>query len=65
MGQRIGRTFYLYRRLIGQQLKAILEYQSDFLIMVVSAALTQLLGILFLHIVYSRIPDINGWGSGK
>ena len=62
MGQRIGRTFYLYRRLVGQQLKAILEYQSDFLIMVVSAAMTQLLGILFLHIVYSRIPDINGWG---
>ncbi|KRE21102.1 ABC-2 family transporter protein [Paenibacillus sp. Soil522] len=29
--------------------------------MVVAAALTQLLGIVFLWAVYSRIPDINGW----
>lgn len=57
----IRRTLYLYRRLFGQQLKAILEYQTDFWIMIVSAVLTQLLGIVFLQVVYSRIPDINGW----
>lgn len=55
------RNVYLYFRLFSQQLKAILEYQADFLIMVVAAALTQLLGIVFLWAVYSRIPDINGW----
>ncbi|WP_127533248.1 ABC transporter permease [Paenibacillus kobensis] len=55
------RTFFLYRRLFGAQLKAILEYQSDFYIMIVSAVLTQLLGIVFLWVVYNRIPDINGW----
>jgi ABC-2 type transport system permease protein len=58
----IGRTLFLYRRLFGQQLKAILEYQTDFFIMIVAAVLTQLLGIVFLQVVYARIPDINGWG---
>jgi ABC-2 type transport system permease protein len=56
------RMLFLYRRLFGQQLKAILEYQTDFFILVAAAILTQLLGLVFLWVVYSRIPDINGWG---
>jgi len=55
------RTLFLYRRLFSTQLKAILEYQTDFFIMIISAVLTQLLGIVFLWVVYNRIPDINGW----
>ncbi|WP_058303668.1 ABC transporter permease [Gorillibacterium timonense] len=59
---RVRRSLYLYRRLFGQQLKAILEYQADFLILLVAAALQQVLGFVFLRVVYGRIPDINGWG---
>ncbi|MBO9597964.1 MAG: ABC-2 family transporter protein [Cohnella sp.] len=58
----VRRTLYLYYRLITQQLKAILEYQTDFLILLVSAVITQLLGIVFLRVIFDRIPDINGWG---
>lgn len=57
----IKRTFYLYWRLLSQQLKAILEYQTDFFILVFAAILTQILGIVFLKVVYAQIPDINGW----
>lgn len=53
--------FYLYRRLYVQQLKAILEYNKDFYILMCSAALTQVLGFVFLWVIYDRIPDINGW----
>lgn len=44
-----------------QQLKAILEYNKDFYILLASAALTQVLGFVFLWVIYDRIPDINGW----
>jgi len=56
------RSLYLYYRLISQQLRAILEYQTDFVILMGSAVLTQLLGIVFLRVIFQRIPDINGWG---
>lgn len=56
------RIFYLYWRLYSQQLKAMMEYSADFYIMVGSAALTQITGFLFLWVVFSRIPDIQGWG---
>ncbi|MEF2964816.1 ABC-2 family transporter protein [Paenibacillus sp. M1] len=56
------RLFYLYWRLYSQQLKAMMEYSADFYIMIGSAALTQITGFLFLWVVFSRIPDIQGWG---
>lgn len=61
MINRVQRTVYLYWRLLSQQLKAILEYQTDFFILVFAAILTQLLGIVFLKVIYTQIPDINGW----
>ncbi|WP_044479402.1 ABC transporter permease [Paenibacillus antibioticophila] len=56
------RILYLYWRLYSQQLKAMLEYSADFYIMIGAAALTQITGFLFLWVVFSRIPDIQGWG---
>ena len=55
------RNAYLYRRIMGQNLRAALEYQSDFLLSVGSAMLTQGLGLVFLGVVFSLIPSINGW----
>lgn len=55
------RNLRLYNRLMLQHLKAILAYQADFAIMVVAAILTQVLGFVFLWVVYERIPDIQGW----
>ncbi|WP_379135523.1 ABC transporter permease [Paenibacillus sp. sgz500958] len=57
----LQRMFYLYKRLYVQQLKVILEYNKDFYILMFSAALTQVLGFIFLWVIYDRIPDINGW----
>lgn len=60
-GKGIGRIWFLYRRMYVQQLKVILEYHKDFYILMASAALTQVLGFVFLWVIYDRIPDINGW----
>ena len=57
----IRRNIYIYFRLISQQLKAILEYQSDFWISLASGALSQALGFIFLWVVYLNIPEIQGW----
>lgn len=57
----LKRNLYIFGRLIVQQLKAILEYQSDFWITLAAAALTQALGFIFLWVIYQNIPEINGW----
>lgn len=57
----VRRTLFIYYRLMSQHLRAILEYQADFWISMVAAMMTQLLGIVFLWVVFSRIPDIQGW----
>jgi ABC-2 type transport system permease protein len=44
-----------------QNFKALTGFHADFVIMLISSALTQLLGIVFLWVVYQRIPTINGW----
>jgi ABC-2 type transport system permease protein len=55
------RLAYLYLRCLGQQMKAILAYEADFAVLLVSAAIVQLAGFLFIWTVFQRIPDINGW----
>jgi ABC-2 type transport system permease protein len=62
MAMKPARAVYIYFRFMTQHLKAILEYQADFLITLAAALLTQLLGFVFLWVVYQRIPEINGWG---
>lgn len=55
------RAVYIYFRLMVQHVKAILEYQADFWIAMCAAMLTQLLGIVFIWVVFAQIPEIAGW----
>ncbi|WP_240941250.1 ABC-2 family transporter protein [Paenibacillus sp. HB172176] len=57
----IKRSFYLFYRYMLQNIKAILEYQSDFFILMSAAVLTQVLGFIFIWVVFRQIPDIHGW----
>lgn len=58
----VRRSAYLYARMMSQNLRAILEFQSDFVLSVGSAMLSQILGIVFLGVIFSHIPTIDGWG---
>lgn len=62
MSKKLNRYLFLYIRMMSQQLKAILEYQADFLITCAAAALQQVLSVIFIWVIYQSIPDINGWG---
>jgi ABC-2 type transport system permease protein len=55
------RLVYIYFRCLGQQMKAILAYEADFAVMLVSAVIVQIAGFLFIWTIFQRIPDINGW----
>jgi ABC-2 type transport system permease protein len=56
-----SRLVYIYFRCLGQQMKAILAYEADFAVMLVSAVIVQLAGFLFIWTIFQRIPSINGW----
>jgi ABC-2 type transport system permease protein len=51
----------LYRRGLGAHLRAVLEYQSDFWILVLAGVVTQSLGLVFIGTVFTRIPTLHGW----
>lgn len=62
MRTRIARkNLYLYIRLLSKQLRALMSYQTDFMLSMLAMVVTQGLGLLFLHIVYQKIPSIHGW----
>jgi ABC-2 type transport system permease protein len=56
------RTVRLYLRLFEAQLKAVLEYQGDFLIQLMGAVLLNAAGFIFLVVLFRQIPSVNGWG---
>jgi ABC-2 type transport system permease protein len=55
------RGTYLYLRLLGQEMKSILAYRADFVILLFSAVVVQLTGFAVIWTIFQRIPDINGW----
>jgi ABC-2 type transport system permease protein len=58
---KIRRMLFIYSRMMAQNLKIKLEYKADFVLMLFAGSFMQMLGILFLNILFSRIPDIQGW----
>ncbi|MBN2086202.1 MAG: ABC-2 family transporter protein [Anaerolineales bacterium] len=58
---RLSRTVFLFSRFLAQNIKIKLEYKADFIIMLFSGSVLQLLGVMFLGVLYSRIPPIQGW----
>jgi ABC-2 type transport system permease protein len=55
------RWFRLYVRLLATHFRASLEYEADFWIMAVGAAMTQIAGFAFIAAVFAKVPTINGW----
>jgi ABC-2 type transport system permease protein len=57
----VRRLVFLYLRCLGQQMKAILAYEADFVVLLFSAVIVQFTGFLFIWTIFQRIPNINGW----
>lgn len=57
----IKRYLRLYRVLITQFFKMILQSKVDFFMGLLGFFCTQIFGIVFLFLVFQQIPDLNGW----
>ncbi len=57
----IKRYMRLYRVLIGQFFKVVLQSKVDFLMGLFGFFFTQVSGILFLYLVFRQIPHLQGW----
>jgi ABC-2 type transport system permease protein len=57
-----ARTLGLFFRFLAQNTKIKLEYKLDSFILFIAGAAMQTLGFLFLSVLFSRIPAIQGWG---
>ena len=57
----VKRYLRLYRVLVAQFLKTIMQSRVDFLIGMLGFFFTQVMGIAFLYLVFQQIPDLQGW----
>lgn len=57
----IKRYLRLYRVLVAQFIKTIMQSRVDFLVGLFGFFLTQIMGIAFLYLVFEQIPDLKGW----
>lgn len=58
---RIKRYIRLYRIMIAQFFKGIMQSKVDFLMGLFGFFFTQISGLLFLHLVFRQIPHLQGW----
>lgn len=57
----VKRYLRLYRVLISQFFKVIMQSKVDFLMGLFGFFFTQIAGILFLYLVFRQIPHLQGW----
>ena len=57
----VKRYLRLYRALISQFFKMVMQSKVDFLMGLFGFFFTQITGILFLYLVFEQIPHLQGW----
>ncbi len=55
------RIWKIYRLLASQNLKRLMEYKADFLTGAVSFLIDQAIGIAFIFIIFTQIPQLSGF----
>lgn len=61
MIKNVKRYLRLYRVLVAQFLKTIMQSRVDFLVGLFGFFFMQIMGIAFLYLVFEQIPDLQGW----
>ena len=59
------RYIRIYKVFILQYLKTLMEYRTDFFIGMLSFFVLQASNLIFISLVFSRIPDLNGWSYNQ
>lgn len=55
------RVLRLHKIFIAMHLKKLMEYKADFLLGAIGLVISQAIQILFLGIIFSQIPALQGW----
>lgn len=55
------RFIKIYKIFMKQYLKTLMEYRSDFLIGMMSFLVNQIANLVFITLVFMKIPSLNGW----
>ena len=55
------RAWKIYKLLAAQNLKRLMEYKADFLTGAVSFLIDQAIGIAFIFIIFTQIPQLSGF----
>lgn len=61
----LHRASKMHRIFIAQELKRMMEYKGDFLTGVIGFLINQMFNILFLSIIFSQIPSLDGWSFNE
>lgn len=59
--KKITRAFRMHRIFVAQELKRMMEYKGDFMVGIAGFLLNQFFNLMFLWIIFSRIPSLMGW----
>lgn len=57
----LKRYLFLYRRYLEQYVKSLMEYRGDYIAGLIGFCLNQLLGVTFITLIFSTIPQLQGW----
>lgn len=61
MRERFGRLLRFYVRLQFLQIRIYFEYRADFWIGIFGMLLTQGTGLVFIWVLFQRVPTVGGW----
>lgn len=55
------RYFKLYIKFLQQYIKSIMAYRADFILGLVGFILVQSVGVIFISLIFTAIPNLSGW----
>lgn len=55
------RYLKLYNQYLKQYIKSLIEYRADFVLGLIGFILVQLMGVVFVGLIFNNIPKLNGW----
>ena len=51
----------LYSKFLQQYIKSLMEYRVDFVLGLIGFIFVQFAGVIFIALIFNRIPSLNGW----
>jgi len=60
-GVKMRKYIRLYSKFLQQYIKSLMEYRVDFVLGLIGFILVQFAGVVFIALIFNRIPSLDGW----